>query len=282
MAVSRLWAVKNNTGSAVTYIENPEKTTDLSETVDSDIEGTFGFVLESVKTENGRLIAGLNCDPFNAEEEFLDVKKKFDNTDGVQAYHGYISFSQKDNLLPTDALAIGKKIMEEMWGDRYQVILAVHTNTDNLHMHFLVNSVSFVDGKKARGMDTNYRKLRAVLDKTCNEYGLMVVSPTHNRQKTLDSQVVEAVLEASLEARNKKEIPELLEAKGYKIVRKNYIRTPDGRVVNVKKLDGNLSVEPSDKKDASKISGKSQKEGYKNVEHKLDSPGKDTEGRGIL
>lgn len=35
-----------------------------------------------------------------------------------------------------------------MWGDRFQVVVTTRLNTDNIHNHFVVNSVSFVDGKK--------------------------------------------------------------------------------------------------------------------------------------
>ena len=36
----------------------------------------------------------------------------------------------------------------QVWGKRFQVLVATHMNTDNLHNHFVINSVSYVDGKK--------------------------------------------------------------------------------------------------------------------------------------
>lgn len=43
---------------------------------------------------------------------------------------------------------IGVKLAEEIWGDKFQVIVSTHLNTDNIHNHFVLNSVSFIDGKK--------------------------------------------------------------------------------------------------------------------------------------
>lgn len=242
MAVSKLWSVKNNMGSAVTYIENPDKTFDRTENADEGLEGTFSFVTEPERTLNGRLMAGVNCNPLSAEEEFEEVKKKFDNEDGVQAYHGYIAFAPSDNLTPVDALTIGKRIVEQMWAERFQVLIAVHTNTAHLHIHFLVNSVSFIDGKKARDDEKNYIKLRAVTDKVCREYGLSVVEHKSQGEDIPDSQVVQDVLEAVFDATDPDMTRKMLEQKGYRIVRNNVLKTPSGRIFKVKQIDKNLSI----------------------------------------
>jgi len=42
---------------------------------------------------------------------------------------------------------IGVKLSEKMWGGRFQVIVATHLNTECLHNHFVVNSVSYVEVK---------------------------------------------------------------------------------------------------------------------------------------
>lgn len=242
MAVSKIWAVHENVGSTVSYIENPDKTFDKTENMYSDFEDTLGYVLESVKTDNGRLVYGLNCDALKAEEEFLRVKREFDNEDGIQAYHGYISFSPHDNITANDALTIGKKIAEEMWGDRFQVAMAVHTNTDNLHMHFLVNSVSFIDGKKARDAEKNYKRLRAITDRICQEYGLSVLNSVRDGISYTNSRVIRDVLEATLESSDPKVVQERLKDKGYRILKRDHIKTPDGRILNVKDLDESLTV----------------------------------------
>ena len=44
---------------------------------------------------------------------------------------------------------IGVALARKVWGKRFQVLVATHMNTDNLHNHFVINSVSYVDGKKS-------------------------------------------------------------------------------------------------------------------------------------
>lgn len=252
MAVSKIWAVHKNVGSSVEYIENPDKTFDKTENLYSDFEDTLGYVIEPVKTDNGRLVYGLNCDALKAEEEFLKVKRDFDNEGSIQAYHGYISFSPQDNITANDALTIGKKIAEEMWGERFQVAMAVHTNTDNLHMHFLVNSVSFIDGKKARDDEKNYRRLRAITDRICQEYGLSVLNAVKSDIAYTNSQVIKDVLEATMESSEPEVIQERLKAKGYRILKRDHIKTPDGRILNIKDLDDSLTVTGYKKKASKK------------------------------
>ena len=63
----------------------------------------------------------------------------------------------------------------KVWGKRFQVLVATHMNTDNLHNHFVINSVSYVDGKKYEQRRSQYAEFRAASDKLCREYGLSVV-----------------------------------------------------------------------------------------------------------
>ena len=43
-------------------------------------------------------------------------------------------------------LKSAKSTARKMWGDRYQVLVTVHLNTDNVHCHFVVNPV-FIQGR---------------------------------------------------------------------------------------------------------------------------------------
>ena len=62
-----------------------------------------------------------------------------------------------------------------MWGDRYQVLVTVHLNTDNVHCHFVVNPVSFKDGAKFQNKIGAHKELRRVSDEICREHGLSVL-----------------------------------------------------------------------------------------------------------
>ena len=63
-----------------------------------------------------------------------------------------------------------------IWGKDFQVLVTTHLNTDNLHCHFVVNSVSFRDGHKFRNSIEQHRELREISDAICKEHGLSVLA----------------------------------------------------------------------------------------------------------
>src|SRR5699024_1028848 len=76
---------------------------------------------------------------------------------------------------PEIAHEIGVRLAEEMWGDRFQVVVSTHLNTDNIHNHFVINSISFKDGYKYYSNLSNTALLRKTSDEICEEYGLSVL-----------------------------------------------------------------------------------------------------------
>ena len=92
----------------------------------------------------------------------------------VVAYHGIQSF-KSDEVTPEKAFEIGKETARKMWGDRYQVLVTVHLNTDNLHCHFVVNPCSFKDGSKFKNKIGDHLELRKISDEVCREHGLSVL-----------------------------------------------------------------------------------------------------------
>ena len=39
---------------------------------------------------------GINCNTATARDQFVSVKKAYGKDDGIQAYHGYLSFKEQD------------------------------------------------------------------------------------------------------------------------------------------------------------------------------------------
>ena len=67
--------------------------------------------------------------------------------DGILAFHGYQAF-KPDEVTPEVAHEIGIKLAEKLWGDRFEIVVTTHLDKKHIHNHFVLNSVSFVDGKK--------------------------------------------------------------------------------------------------------------------------------------
>ena len=55
------------------------------------------------------------------------------------------------------------------------MVVSTHLNTDHIHNHFVINSVSFKDGYKYYSNFENTALLRKTSDELCEEYGLSVL-----------------------------------------------------------------------------------------------------------
>lgn len=174
MATTSIWAIKGNLRSLVYYVENPEKTMTESDGGMHDLFNVLDYATNSDKTEQKLFVSGVNCLPEIAIRQMIMTKKHFDKTDDILAFHAYQSFKPGE-VTPQQCHEIGVKLAREMWGDRFQVIVATHLDKSHLHNHFALNSVSFRDGGKYNLCKTATKRLRDVSDKLCREYGLSVI-----------------------------------------------------------------------------------------------------------
>ena len=81
-----------------------------------------------------------------AGDEFLHVKRYYNSFGSKLVRHFLVSFDNNDYITPTEAHLIACQICA-FWADRFQVVFGVHQDTKYLHIHFVVNTTSFVDGK---------------------------------------------------------------------------------------------------------------------------------------
>ncbi|MBO4888052.1 MAG: relaxase/mobilization nuclease domain-containing protein [Firmicutes bacterium] len=183
MAVTKLWPVKSNLKHVIDYAANKEKTSAEAFTVEQyqSLRDVLSYAQNEEKTEREFFIQGINCNPTFARDQFVKVQEQFGKTDGIQAYHGYISFKNME-VTPELAQAIGEEFVRRVWGKRFQCIVTTHLNTEHLHCHYVINSVSFVDGKRLQGEEKAWFKFRHIADEICRKHGLSVVQdPERNR-----------------------------------------------------------------------------------------------------
>lgn len=182
MAVTSIWAVTTHYERAIEYIMNPEKTIEKPELTPEAIAArkavgdVINYASNNDKTEQMMYVTGINCNPKDAANEFMETKLMWNKTGGRLAYHGYQAFLEGDGQISAKtAHEIGVRLAQEVWGDRFEVVVATHLNTDHYHSHFVINSVSFRDGYKYRRTKSDYWKMRLANDKLCKEYGLHIV-----------------------------------------------------------------------------------------------------------
>lgn len=165
MATTGFWPVKGRLKEVIDYANNPDKTT-AKEYLDEDLYAAIRYVENDDKTDQTMFVSGINCSKHNAYNEMIAVKCRFGERGKNIAYHGYQSFAAGE-VTPNEAHQIGLETARQMWGAKYQVVVTTHLNTDNIHNHFVINSVSFVDGKKFRNGIGDRLELRKISDAIC-------------------------------------------------------------------------------------------------------------------
>lgn len=86
-------------------------------------------------------------EPDGMYRQMEDVKKQFHKERNRQGMHYVLSFSGEEEkyIGVNEALRIGYAVADFFRG--WQVVFGIHTDTDNLHIHFVVNGTSYETGK---------------------------------------------------------------------------------------------------------------------------------------
>ena len=173
MATTKIWPVRGEVGHVLRYVMNKEKTDSANQR--NALSSTLEYIGKAEKTDAQRYVSGINCDTETACGSMERVKRQFNKTSGIVAYHAYQSFAPGE-VTPEQAHQIGIQLANELWGDRFQVVVATHLDKEShIHNHFAVNSVSFVDGKRFRCNINFHNHMREVSDRLCRENCLSVV-----------------------------------------------------------------------------------------------------------
>lgn len=201
--------------------------------IKSNLQAVINYGRNGDKTENGILVSSVNCSVDTAYEEMALTKKFFHKEDKTLGYHIIQSFKGNE-ASPKLANQIGKELAEELWGDKYQVVICTHINKDNVHNHLILNSVSFVDGIKYHNSKAQIAFLKETSDRLCLNYGLSIVdTPKANkekefRQKNIDyfnrtdekmQRIITDIDEAIKSAKKYSDFKLILKSKGYENIK---------------------------------------------------------------
>ena len=190
------------------------------------------------KENDDTLFFGINCadNADIASYQMQKTKELYNKTDGRQYKHYVLSFATNEISIES-AKIYAKEFAEQCFGERFEVAVGIHVNSEGgkIHAHFVVNSVSFVDGKKYRYEKGDWAKyIQPITNRLCQEYGLSIIDVDDEKKERQHesykewseyregnfvwSDMIKRDLDACiLQAKDYEEFLELLSEKGYQI-----------------------------------------------------------------
>ena len=205
--------------------------------IKKNLDAVINYAMNGEKTENGILVSAINCLPQIAYSQMMLTKKAFHKEDGRLGYHIIQSFNGNE-ISPDKCNKFGIELAQQLWGDKYQVIVCTHTNKKNIHNHIVLNSVSFIDGSKYHNSNVEIALLRETNDDICRNHGLTIIKSTkattvsdisksrianYNRNSGKMELIKADIDEAIKEATKYQEFVDILAFKGYYIKKSNNV-----------------------------------------------------------
>ena len=181
MPITSIWPIKGSYVQALSYIANPMKT-EAKDGIVAELEDVLDYVSNGEKTNQKFYVTGINCDPDSAAESFRKTKIAFDKPDVVLAFHAIQSFKPGEVDAAT-AHQIGTELAARMWGDRFEVVVCTHQDKAHPHNHFVVNSVSWTDGRKFDNSRKDYVRFSSLSDDLAKQYGLSIIETPEGKSR---------------------------------------------------------------------------------------------------
>ena len=233
----------------------------------SAMRGCINYCVQEKKTvdENGRqYVGGVNCLGRHAYEEFMATKNLYGKACGTYFYQYVQSFLPGEIQSYEEAYRIGLEFAGKSFPG-YEVLVATHldahddSGVQRVHNHFIVNSVSFKDGKKIHFTPNTLQELRKISDDICRDHGLSVLPPSKRRngqgigtreyRATMRGEgwkfgLINDIDTAMTQAGDRREFCDILASVGYSVTwteERKYITftCPNGRKVRDNKLHDN-------------------------------------------
>ena len=90
-----------------------------------------------------------------AAREMEQTAAAFGKSCGKRVRHSILSFVAREHVSLEEANDYAQAIIGH-YAPEYQMVYAVHANTEHPHIHFVMNQISYVDGHRYQGRKKDY------------------------------------------------------------------------------------------------------------------------------
>lgn len=135
------------------------------------LEKKKDYITDSVKTNGGELVGSNACLREHGLKDWYTVKKIHHKSGGKQGEHFALSLTPDDKTNSNDKyMELAEQIACSIF-DKFNCIYSVHTDSKYRHIHLLINSVSFVDGKRYHSSKSDLATTRLKINHILEDFG---------------------------------------------------------------------------------------------------------------
>lgn len=134
-----------------------------------DVERGTNYITDPEKVKPDGVFGG--AVPASCAADAMNiVTDAYHNQGGVRFRHSVLSFAPDEGISVDEAKEITEKCIS-FYSDEYQIIAAVHEDTPHPHIHFGMNTTSYVDGSKYKGDKKDLYDFEDYVDQVLHSYG---------------------------------------------------------------------------------------------------------------
>ena len=156
---------------------------------------TLKYITGETKAQKAAIVTGINCSD-DPESAYIEMKmcyehyagEKFHRTskpvgkEHLKMHHYVISFKGQE-VTPQEADRIAQEWAKEVFGDNFQILIATHTDTKNIHVHLAVNAFD-MNGKRWLDNKKTMNLCREKINAICKKKKLNVIeNPRYNTRQ---------------------------------------------------------------------------------------------------
>ena len=147
---------------------------------------TLKYITGEIKEQRAEIVTGINCSD-DAESVYIEMKMCYEHYAG-EKFHRTANFTGKEHLkihhyiisfkgqevTPEQADKIAQEWAKDVFGNDRQILIATHTDTNNIHVHLAVNAFS-LKGKRWLDNKSTLKLCREKINKICEAQKLTVI-----------------------------------------------------------------------------------------------------------
>ena len=156
---------------------------------------TLKYITGETKEQKAAIVTGINCSD-DPESAYIEMKMCYEHYAGekfhrvgkptgkehLKMHHYVISFKGQE-VTPEQADKIAREWAKTVFGEDRQILIATHTDTNNIHVHLAINAFG-MNGKRWLDNKSTVKLCREKINDICKKKKLNVIeNPKYNTRQ---------------------------------------------------------------------------------------------------